>query len=151
MVIILASVSVTFNFLANIKNATSMASPSFLPSSILASLLIPPKNANPAISFLEDVSSFSSPTIPLSSTMYSRSSGNMIFLAVCSLIVRVPVLSEAITVQLPRDSAAFSFLTITFFFAILFEAIVSAIVSARGSPSGIADTASAITLKKISS
>ena len=60
----------------------------------------------------------------------------------------MPVLSEAITVQLPSDSADFSFRTITCFLAILFDAIVSAIVSASGKPSGSAETAKAITVSK---
>jgi len=41
-------------------------------------------------------------------------------------------------------------LTITFFLAIFLEAIVKAIVSAKLKPSGIAETARAITDKKIS-
>ena len=53
------------------------------------------------------------------------------------------------TVQLPSDSTEFSFLTITFFFPIRLDAIVSAIVSANGSPSGIADTDKATTVRKI--
>ena len=73
------------------------------------------------------------------------SSGNIITLAVCSFTVSVPVLSLAITVQLPNDSTLFNFFTITFFFCILLEDTVSAIVSARGSPSGIAETERAIT------
>src|SRR5574344_1701555 len=62
-------------------------------------------------------------------------------------MVSVPVLSLAITVQLPRLSTALSFFTITFFLAILLEPMVRAIVSAKGKPSGIAETASAITDK----
>ena len=66
------------------------------------------------------------------------------------MTVRVPVLSEAITVQLPNDSTAFNFFTITFFLSILLDATVRAIVRASDKPSGIADTARAITLKNIS-
>ena len=40
--------------------------------------------------------------------------------------------------------------TITFFFAMRFDAIVSAIVKAKGKPSGMAETAKAITVTKIS-
>ena len=58
-------------------------------------------------------------------------------------------MSLAITVQLPNASTEFKSLTITFFLLILFEAIVNAIVSASGNPSGIEDTASATTDKKI--
>ena len=54
------------------------------------------------------------------------------------------------TVQLPKASTEFSFLTTTLFLAILFEAIVKAIVKASGKPSGIAETERAITDKKIS-
>ncbi len=42
------------------------------------------------------------------------------------------------------------FFTITFSFNILLDAIVKAIVSAKGNPSGIAETARAITDKNIS-
>ena len=77
-------------------------------------------------------------------------SGKSIFLAVCSLTVSVPVLSEAITVQLPRLSTEFNLLTMTFFLLILLDAIVRAIVNANGRPSGIADTDKAITDKNIS-
>ena len=75
--------------------------------------------------------------------------GNTIFFAVCSFTVSVPVLSLAITVQLPRLSTAFNFFTMTFFLAILVEPTVRAIVNASGSPSGIADTDKATTLKNI--
>ena len=71
-------------------------------------------------------------------------------MAVCSFTVRVPVLSVAMTVQLPRLSTELSFLTITLFLLIRFEPIVRAMVSAKGRPSGIADTDKAITDKNIS-
>ena len=74
---------------------------------------------------------------------------NVIFLAVCSFTVRVPVLSLAITVQLPRDSTEFNFFYNDIFLLILFEAIVRAIVRAKLKPSGIADTANATTDKNI--
>ena len=48
------------------------------------------------------------------------------------------------------SSTASNFLATTFFLAILLDAIVSAIVSASGKPSGIADTAKATTDKNIS-
>ena len=51
--------------------------------------------------------------------------GSKIIFAVCSLTVNVPVLSLAITVQLPKLSTEFSFLTITFLLLILFEPIVN--------------------------
>ena len=76
--------------------------------------------------------------------------GKTTFFNVCSFTVNVPVLSVAITVQLPRDSTAFNFLTMTFCLAIRIEPMVSANVNANGSPSGIADTESAMTDNKIS-
>ena len=60
-------------------------------------------------------------------------------------------MSLAITVQLPNDSTEYNFLATTLCFAILLEAIVRAIVKAKGKPSGIADTPKAITDNNISS
>ena len=56
--------------------------------------------------------------------------------------VRVPVLSEQITLLLPKVSTAGSFLIIVFFLAIFVTPIESIIVTIAGSPSGIAATAS---------
>ena len=53
--------------------------------------------------------------------------------------------------QLPSDSAQLRRRTMTFFLAMRFEAIVKAIVSASGKPSGKAETAKAITVNKITS
>ena len=64
--------------------------------------------------------------------------------------VRVPVLSDAITVLLPSVSTAGSFLIILFFFAILVMPIDSMIVTTAGNPSGIAATASPTDVIKIS-
>ena len=83
-------------------------------------------------------------------TSYAFPFGNTIRLAVCSLTVKVPVLSLAMYVQLPSDSTEFNFFTKQFFFTILFDVMVSAMVSASGRPSGIAETESAITDKNIS-
>src|SRR5574344_477186 len=77
-------------------------------------------------------------------------SGKIICLAVCSFNVKVPVLSEAITVQLPNPSTAFNFFTITFLLAILLVAKESATVRTTGRPSGIALTDKATTNKNIS-
>ena len=76
--------------------------------------------------------------------------GKIIFLAVCSFAVKVPVLSVAITVQLPKLSTEFNFFIITFFLAILFDAIDKTMVIAIVSPSGIADIVRAITAENIS-
>ena len=67
-----------------------------------------------------------------------------------SLQVNVPVLSVAIRVQLPSPSTAVSRRTMTFRRAIRVVATASATVMATGNPSGIADTANAITMKKVS-
>ena len=56
--------------------------------------------------------------------------------------VKVPVLSEHITVLLPRVSTAGSFLIMLFLFAILVTPIESIIVTIAGNPSGMAATAS---------
>ena len=65
--------------------------------------------------------------------------------------VNVPVLSVAITLQLPKLSTLLSFFTITCFFAILFDAIDKIIVHAIVRPSGIVETVNATTLERISS
>ncbi len=74
----------------------------------------------------------------------------MTFLTVWLFIVSVPVLSLAIMVQLPNPSTAASFLTITFFLAILEVEIERATVMATGRPSGIAETARATERKNMS-
>ena len=56
--------------------------------------------------------------------------------------VRVPVLSEQITLLHPKVSTAGNFLIIAFFLAILVTPIDSMIVTTAGNPSGIAATAS---------
>ena len=64
--------------------------------------------------------------------------------------VRVPVLSDAITVLLPNVSTAGNFLIILFFLAILVIPIDSIMVTTVGNPSGIAATASPTDVIKIS-
>ena len=59
------------------------------------------------------------------------------------LFVNVPVLSVAITLQLPSASTAGRLRTSTRWRAIRDTPTASATVSATGKPSGIADTASA--------
>ena len=93
---------------------------------------------------------FPSKLNPVPDMWYLLPFGKRMIFAVCSLTVRVPVLSDAITVQLPSDSAAFNFRTMTFFFAILLAAIVRAVVKASGRPSGMTETARAITETKTS-
>ena len=138
--IILMSEVSTFNFWPRILKAMSIESPSFSVSVTVASLLMTPRRP----SFLAESRCL------LSSMLIAVPSGRMIFLAVCSLIVRVPVLSEAITVQLPSDSAAFNLRTMTFFLAILLAAMVRAVVRASGRPSGITETARAMTERRTS-
>ena len=66
-----------------------------------------------------------------------------VILVTCILFcVRVPVLSEHITLLLPSVSTAGSFLIMLFFFAIFVTPIESIIVTMAGNPSGIAATAS---------
>ena len=55
--------------------------------------------------------------------------------------VKVPVLSEQITVALPNVSTAGNFFTIAFFFTILCTPIASTMVETAANPSGIAATA----------
>jgi hypothetical protein len=69
---------------------------------------------------------------------------------VSSLTVSVPVLSVAISVQLPKPSTAVSLRTITPRRAMRVVAIARATVIATGRPSGIAETASAITNRNTS-
>ena len=66
------------------------------------------------------------------------------------MTVRVPVLSLAMQVQLPRLSTAAIRRTITCRFAMREAATESTTVSATGRPSGMAETASATTKKKTS-
>ena len=67
---------------------------------------------------------------------------SIIFVTFILFWVRVPVLSEQITLLLPKVSTAGSFLTMLFFFAILVTPIDNIIVTIAGKPSGIAATAS---------
>ena len=66
------------------------------------------------------------------------------FISTTSILfcVKVPVLSEQITLLLPNVSTAGNFLIILFFFAILVTPIDNTIVTIAGNPSGIAATAS---------
>lgn len=65
--------------------------------------------------------------------------------------VSVPVLSEQITVVLPRVSMAFIFLTSTFFLYIVWTHSASVMVTTAGNHSGIAETARLIEVNNISS
>ena len=65
--------------------------------------------------------------------------------------VSVPVLSEQITVVLPRVSIAFIFLTSTFFLYIVCTHRARVIVTTAGNHSGIAETARLIEVRSISS
>ena len=64
--------------------------------------------------------------------------------------VNVPVLSEQITLLLPKVSTAGNFLIMLFLFAILVTPIESIIVTIAGNPSGIAATASPTAVINIS-
>ncbi len=64
--------------------------------------------------------------------------------------VKVPVLSEQITEALPRVSTAGNLLIIAFFFTIRCTPMARTIVTIAGRPSGIAETASATAIMKIS-
>ena len=72
------------------------------------------------------------------------------FSAVSSFFVRVPVLSEQITLVLPSVSTADIFLASAFFFAIAFMPSASVIVTTAASPSGTAATARLTAVKNIS-
>jgi len=63
-------------------------------------------------------------------------------------VVRVPVLSEQITVVHPRVSTEGSFLTIAFNLDILLDPNERQVVITAGSPSGIAATAKATAILK---
>ena len=63
------------------------------------------------------------------------------FFTVILFCVNVPVLSEQITVALPKVSTAGNFLTIAFFFTILCTPIARTMVDTATSPSGMAATA----------
>ncbi len=65
----------------------------------------------------------------------------MTVMAVISFFVRVPVLSEQITLTQPSVSTVGSFLTIDFRLAILITPSANVTVTTMGSPSGIAATA----------
>ena len=65
-------------------------------------------------------------------------------------MVKVPVLSEHITVVAPNVSAEASFLIIAFRLASSLAPKANDIVTTAGRPSGTADTASAIAVKKLS-
>ena len=65
----------------------------------------------------------------------------IVFTTVILFCVKVPVLSEQITLLLPNVSTAGNFLIIAFFFAILVTPIDNIIVTIAGKPSGIAATA----------
>ena len=65
-----------------------------------------------------------------------------------SFLVRVPVLSEQITVVHPRVSTELSFLTIQLLRAIFLVPRAKHVVITAGRPSGIAATAKAIAILK---
>ena len=121
-----------------VKLASLLINPSFIISKILGK------------SFLSLIITFPLSLYPLPVTSNDFEFGKVIILAVCSLTVKVPVLSLAIKVQLPSDSTEFNFLTITFFFNIRLLAIDKAIVRASGNPSGKADKVRATTNIKTS-
>ena len=73
---------------------------------------------------------------------------NANFWTVILFVVRVPVLSEQITVVQPRVSTLGSLRTIAFFFAIYLVPSARHVVITAGNPSGIAATASAIAILK---
>ena len=108
------------------------------------------------IFFSNDIfSKFSSFSIGLKSSGFSIKDivlflGVIISTTFNSLIVNVPVLSEAIVVQEPNDSTATKFFTITFFLAILFIPIARHTVMAIGKPSGIAATLNPLASIKVS-
>ena len=83
-------------------------------------------------------SSISSSEILLASLVASFQN---IFSTVILFWVNVPVLSEQITVALPRVSTAGSLFTIAFFLTIFWTPIANTIVDTATSPSGIAATA----------
>ncbi len=62
--------------------------------------------------------------------------------------MRVPVLSEQITVVHPRVSTEFNFLTIAFYFDILLDPRAKQVVITAGRPSGMAATARATAILK---
>ena len=64
-----------------------------------------------------------------------------IFFTVILFCVKVPVLSEQITLALPKVSTAGNFFTIAFLFTILWTPIAKTIVEIAAKPSGIAATA----------
>lgn len=64
------------------------------------------------------------------------------------LLVKVPVLSEQITVVHPKVSTDGSFLTIAFYLAILLDPRAKQVVITAGSPSGMAATAKATAILK---
>ncbi len=84
-----------------------------------------------------------SSTGPGSLPSHTRPSASCSSRTVSSLHVSVPVLSEAMSVQLPSPSTAGRLRTIAPRAAMRRAAIASVTVSATGSPSGIAETASA--------
>ena len=71
-----------------------------------------------------------------------------IYLTTILLVVKVPVLSEQITVVHPRVSMFSNFLTITFLLAIYLVPKAKQVVITAGSPSGIAATAKAKAILK---
>ncbi len=85
-----------------------------------------------------------------SSAPTSPTSGSQIDSRVWRFTVSVPVLSDAITVQEPSPSTAAIRRTITERLAMREAATESTTVSATGSPSGMAETASATATKKTS-
>lgn len=64
------------------------------------------------------------------------------------MLVKVPVLSEQITVVQPKVSTEGSFLTIAFYLAILLDPKARQVVITAGRPSGIAATAKATAILK---
>jgi len=71
-----------------------------------------------------------------------------IYYTVILLVVRVPVLSEQMTVVQPRVSTLISLLTIDLCLAILLVPRARQVVITAGSPSGMAATAKATAILK---
>ncbi|MBA7634326.1 hypothetical protein ES703_41910 [subsurface metagenome] len=80
---------------------------------------------------------------PTPSTLYSIPPTNT-FTTVISFLVKVPVLSEQITLTLPNVSTAVNFLTKAFLSAIFFIPILITTVITTTRPSGTAETAKLI-------
>ena len=131
-----------FKLNAMFTNAVSVGSPDRLPSfAIFVSL----HNIFAYITFCNSKFSFTLLSFSISS-LTSFISLNLslknIFSTVILFCVKVPVLSEHITVLLPNVSTAGNLFTIAFFLTIFCTPIAKTIVDTAAKPSGIAATAS---------